>query len=51
MNTDSLIKLTKFNLKELVCKNFTITIPEIVKSFAITSNYSIKKFVYLNKLI
>lgn len=31
MDADSLIKLTKSNLKELVCEHFYISIPELVK--------------------
>ena len=31
MDTDCLIKLTKSKLKELVCKNFSVTIPLLVK--------------------
>lgn len=31
MDADCLIKLTKAKLKELVCKNFTVIIPQIVK--------------------
>ncbi|MDR4507591.1 MAG: hypothetical protein MRJ65_05025 [Candidatus Brocadiaceae bacterium] len=31
MDADCLIKLTKSKLKELVCKNFTVTIPQLVK--------------------
>lgn len=31
MDADCLIKLTKSKLKELVCKNFVITIPQLVK--------------------
>lgn len=31
MDSDCLIKLTKTGLKELVCKNFAITIPSVVK--------------------
>lgn len=31
MDADSLIKLTKSNLKELVCKNIIVSIPELVK--------------------
>lgn len=31
MDADCIIKLAKSNLKELVCKNFTVIIPEVVK--------------------
>ncbi|MBI3351091.1 MAG: hypothetical protein HY036_00785 [Nitrospirae bacterium] len=31
MDADSLIKLTKSNLKELVCNHFTVMIPQLVK--------------------
>ena len=31
MDADCLIKLTKSKLKELVCKNFSVAIPQIVK--------------------
>jgi rRNA-processing protein FCF1 len=31
MDADCLIKLTKSKLKELVCKNFSVSIPQIVK--------------------
>ncbi|MCR4320985.1 MAG: hypothetical protein NUV74_11700 [Candidatus Brocadiaceae bacterium] len=31
MDADCLIKLTKSKLKELVCKNFSVVIPQIVK--------------------
>lgn len=31
MDADCLIKLTKSNLKELVCKNFSVVIPQLVK--------------------
>ena len=31
MDADCLIKLTKSNLKELVCKNFDVLIPQLVK--------------------
>ncbi len=31
MDADCLIKLTKSRLKELVCKNFNVVIPQIVK--------------------
>ncbi|MBI5185279.1 MAG: hypothetical protein HZA01_06085 [Nitrospinae bacterium] len=31
MDSDCLIKLTKSRLKELVCKNFSIVIPQLVK--------------------
>lgn len=31
MDADCLIKLTKSNLKELVCNNFSVSIPEAVK--------------------
>ena len=31
MDADCLIKLTKSKLKELVCKNFSVTIPLLVK--------------------
>ncbi|MBI3606109.1 MAG: hypothetical protein HY202_08815 [Nitrospirae bacterium] len=31
MDADSLIKLTKANLKELVCHHFTVMIPQLVK--------------------
>lgn len=31
MDTDCLIKLTKSTLKELVCRNFSVTIPQMVK--------------------
>jgi len=31
MDTDCLIKLTKSKLKELVCRNFSVIIPQVVK--------------------
>lgn len=31
MDADCLIKLTKSKLKELVCKNFSVSIPQVVK--------------------
>jgi len=31
MDTDCLIKLTKSGLKELVCRNFSVVIPQVVK--------------------
>lgn len=31
MDTDCLIKLTKSKLKELVCRNFSVVIPQVVK--------------------
>ncbi|GJQ48453.1 hypothetical protein KsCSTR_24420 [Candidatus Kuenenia stuttgartiensis] len=31
MDADCLIKLTKSKLKEVVCKNFAVTIPQLVK--------------------
>ncbi|MEW6095072.1 MAG: hypothetical protein AB1567_00905 [bacterium] len=37
MDADCLIKLTKSKLKELVCKNFFVTIPEKVKEEVIDS--------------